>query len=63
MSLFSWLSNISISEADVRSEIWRLGNRHFGNPLEGALDELRAANVPEHRTLLLQACVRELRRR
>lgn len=50
------------SEADVRAEIWSLGARHRGWPLEGALDELRAADLTMARAQLLRACVRELKR-
>lgn len=51
------------SEAEVRAEIWSLGARHLGWPLEGALDELKAANLKPARAQLLRACVRELKRR
>ena len=60
MSLFSWLS--TVSEADVRTEIWSLGARHHGAPLEGALDELRGPGLSSQRAALLRACVRQLRR-
>jgi hypothetical protein len=62
MSLFSWFSAGTVSEAEVRAEIWRLGARHLGQPLEGALDELKAADLPASRAVLLRACVRKLRR-
>ena len=51
------------SDAEVRAEIWSLGTRHLGWPLEGALDELKAANLPPARAQLLRACVRTLKRR
>ncbi len=61
MSLLSWLRGASITEAEVRAEIWRLGGRHFGWPLEGALKELKAADLPIERAMLLRACVRKLK--
>jgi hypothetical protein len=51
------------SEAEVRAEIWSLGTRHLGWPLEGAIDELKAADLTPGRAQLLRACVRELKRR
>lgn len=50
------------SEAEVRAEIWSLGTRHLGWPLEGALDELKAPGLPPARAQLLRACVRKLKR-
>jgi hypothetical protein len=61
MSLASWFWGAPVSDAEVRAEIWRLGARHMGWPLEGALDELKAGNVPTHQALLLRACIRKLR--
>lgn len=63
MSLAAWLRSGSVSKAEVRAEIWRLGTRHLGWPLEGALDELRARDIHPDRAQLLRACVRELQRR
>lgn len=63
MSLSSWWRGAMPSEADVRAEIWSLGTRHLGWPLEGALDELKGANLTPARAQLLRACVRELKRR
>jgi hypothetical protein len=60
VSLFGWLKP-SISEAEVRAEIWSLGQRHLGWPLEGALKELEAGDVDPARANLLRACVRQLR--
>jgi hypothetical protein len=62
MSLASWFQNASVSEAEIRTEIWHLGTRHLGWPLEGALDELKAADLPARRASLLRACVRKLQR-
>jgi hypothetical protein len=60
VSLFSWLGGGLVSDQDVRSEIWRLGGRHFGMPLEGALAELNDPQLPRGRADLLRACVRKL---
>lgn len=62
MSLASWWRSAMPTEAEVRAEIWSLGTRHLGLPLEGALDELKAAGVTPARAQLLRACVRELKR-
>ena len=60
MSLFSWLPG-SVSDAEVRSEVWSLGVRHRGEPLTGALAELKAGDLSAERAQLLQACVRKLK--
>jgi hypothetical protein len=60
MSLFSWLPS-GASDADVRSEVWKLGVRHRGEPLQGALAELKAGGLSTERAQLLQACVRKLK--
>ena len=62
MSLGSWWRSAMPSEAEVRAEIWSLGTRHLGRPLEGALDELKAPGLARARAQLLRACVRELKR-
>jgi len=62
MSLSSWWLGAFPSKAEVRAEIWNLGARHLGWPLEGALNELKAAKLPPARAQLLRACVRELKR-
>jgi len=63
MSLFSWMSGAGgASEADVRSEIWKLGARHMGEPLAGALEELKAGGLSAERAQLLNACVKSLRK-
>ena len=61
MGLLDWFSPLRPSPAEVRAEIWKLGVRHFGEPLEGALGELRAG-ASAARTALLQACVAQMRR-
>lgn len=63
MTLSTWWLGAFPSEAEVRAEIWSLGARHLGSPLEGALGELKAPNLARARAQLLRACVRELRRR
>ena len=50
----------AVSDREVRAEIWRLGTRHSGWPLEGALTELGAPGLPAGRAQLLRACVRQL---
>ena len=52
-----------IGKAEIRAEIWRLGSRHGGWPLEGALDELKTADLPADRARLLRACVLSLQAR
>lgn len=63
----AWIAALSggapVGKAEVRAEIWRLGSRHMGWPLEGALDELKAANLSVDRVRLLRACVRALQAR
>jgi hypothetical protein len=63
MSLQSWLRSFSVSDADVRAEIWRLGARHRGEPLKGALLELKNSDLDHDRDQLLRACVKKLRSR
>jgi hypothetical protein len=60
MAAFWWFSGRAVSEREVRAEIWRLGTRHFGEPLEGALGELKAPGLSSDRAQLLRACVRKL---
>lgn len=61
MNLFSWLRSASVSDQEVRSEVWRLGAHYRGWPLEGALEELRDPRLSARRAELLRACVRKLR--
>jgi hypothetical protein len=61
MSLASWFRDASISQAEVRAEIWRLGARTQGWPLEGAIAELKARNIPVRRAVLLRLCIRTLK--
>ena len=63
MSLSGWFARNIISDAEIRAEIWKLGTRHGGYPLEGALQELKAPGLPEREASLLRACVRDLQRR
>jgi len=63
MSIGSWWRGAFPTDAEVRTEIWMLGTRHRGWPLDGALEELKAANLTPARTQLLRACVRDLERR
>jgi hypothetical protein len=61
MSLFGNLFAPSVSPEAVRAEIWSLGARHYGEPLDGALRELAAPSLDPARAGLLRACVRQLR--
>jgi hypothetical protein len=61
MNLLSMIFRPGLAEAEVRAEIWRLGVRHVGWPLEGAIAELREPNLSLDRTVLLRACVDKLR--
>jgi len=63
MGFWSWLPGAGGNDADVRSEIWRLGNRYQGRPLEGAREELQASGLTPRRIQLLRACVRRLEAR
>jgi len=58
--MFGWLGGGPVSDAAVRAEIWSLGVRHHGWPLEGALEELKSAGLGAGRANLLRACVRKL---
>lgn len=61
MNLGSWFQGGGgISDAEVRAEIWSLGSRHLGEPLNGAVDELNAPDLSPRRAQLLRACVRKL---
>jgi hypothetical protein len=62
MNLASWFRALRVSETDVRAESWRLGARHQGEPLQGALAELKAPDLPAPQADLLRACVRKLQR-
>ena len=61
MSLFGKLFGESITTEQIRAEIWSLGARHRGEPLDGALRELAAPSLDPARAGLLRACVRQLR--
>ena len=63
MSLMGWLNRLGPSPAEIRAEVWNLGVRHHGEALEGALRELKAGAITVDRTMLLRACVAQLKRR
>lgn len=63
MGLSSWFRSATPSDAEVRAEIWSLGARHLGYPLDGALGELKAPGITMHRAQLLRACIRQMQRR
>lgn len=62
MSVLGWLNRLGPTPAEIRAEVWLLGVRHQGEPLEGAMSELRAGGITVERTVLLKACVAQLRR-
>ena len=51
----------TIAPQALRSEIFQLGGRHFGEPLAGAMLELADVSISRDRRRLLEAVVRELR--
>jgi hypothetical protein len=61
MSFFGKLFGEPIPTEQVRAEIWALGARHLGEPLDGALRELGSPTLDPARAGLLRACVRQLR--
>jgi hypothetical protein len=61
MNLLAMIFRPAAAEAEVRAEIWRLGVRHVGWPLEGARKELREPGVSMERAVLLRACVEKLK--
>lgn len=61
MNVLSLISRSNEADAEIRAEICRLGERHVGWPLEGALDELREPDLPRARAVLLRACVEKMR--
>ena len=63
MNLLSMIFRPACADAEIRAEIWRLGVRHVGWPLQGALDELREPNLSLNRTVLLRACVDRLKQK
>ena len=61
MGWLNWLA--APSAAEVRAEVWSLGVRHHGEPLDGALRELGDRHITPARAALLRMCVQELRKR
>ncbi len=61
MSLFSRFLRPGVAPQEVRAEIWRLGSRHLGSPLEGAISELKDPDVSAERAVLLRACIHKLK--
>lgn len=62
---FLWrlFGHAPVGKAEIRAEVWRLGVRHFGRPLEGAREELKVRSLPARRVQLLRACVVQLEAR
>ncbi|HZZ34454.1 MAG TPA: hypothetical protein VFE03_01920 [Caulobacteraceae bacterium] len=50
-----------VSSAAIRAEIFFLGGRHRGEPLLGAIEELKAPGLERDRMKLLEAVIRHLR--
>jgi len=61
MNLLALFRRSSTTANEVRAEIWRLGSRHHGAPLEGALRELEDPDISTEEAQLLRACVRKLK--
>lgn len=61
MSFFGRLWGDPVTTEAVRAEIWSLGTRYRGEPLDGALRELAEPALDPARAGLLRACVRQLR--
>jgi hypothetical protein len=62
-ALFAGLTALlTVAPHAVRAEIYSLGARHKGEPLSGALAELKSPNLAPGRARLLRAAVRQLRR-
>jgi hypothetical protein len=65
MTLLDVLASLfarSASPDAVRAEIFFLGNRYRGEPLAGAIEELRAPSLGRDRERLLRAVVASLTR-
>jgi hypothetical protein len=60
MAWRDWLKGLRVDPGEVRAEIWWLGARYQGEPLEGARTELQAAGLSVERAALLRACVTQL---
>ena len=61
MNVLSMIFRPRATDAAIRAEIWQLGVRHNGWPLEGAVNELRESGLSMTRTVLLRACVDRLK--
>jgi len=61
MRLGDLFGGFMVTDAEVRAEIWRLGVRSLGEPLQSALQELATPGVTAERSGLLRACVRKMR--
>jgi hypothetical protein len=65
MTLLDALANLFGPKASpdaIRSEIYFLGSRHRGEPLAGAIEELRAPSLGRGRARLLRAVIARLSR-
>ena len=65
MSVLTFVSQLfapAISQEAIRSEIYFLGDRHRGDALKGAREELKAPHLHADRERLLRAVVSHLQR-
>jgi DNA-binding GntR family transcriptional regulator len=63
LDLPDWLARIfppALRPDEIRSEIFFLGNRHHGEPLAGARQELKASGLAPERARLLRAVIARL---
>jgi hypothetical protein len=56
--LFAGLRSHWIPEQEVRAEAWALGGQYQGRVIEGARLQLKSANLPFRRAILLRAVIR-----
>ncbi|HLI67091.1 MAG TPA: hypothetical protein VKU90_12065 [Caulobacteraceae bacterium] len=64
MNLLDWLGRAlrpAVAPDAIRSEIFFLGNRHHGEALAGAIEELKAPGLAAGRQRLLRAVVARLK--
>jgi hypothetical protein len=65
VSLLTYVTGLfgpAVTPAAIRSEIYFLGERHRGEALKGAREELKTPNLAAERARLLRAVVDQLQR-